>query len=147
MKHKTAVSYATSLLARREHSVKELTNKLNKAGFDHTDIDQAINSLQQAGYQDDSRFCENYLRYRSQRGYGSQRIRAELKERGIAPELISEALQQADIDWFALAIEVRCKRFGEQSPQDYKERAKQQRFLQYRGFTHEQITESFNTDS
>jgi len=40
---------------------------------------------------------------------------------------------------------VRCKRFGEQSPTDIKDRAKQQRFLQSRGFTHEQITESFKT--
>ena len=58
----------------------------------------------------------------------------------------AEAFKAAEIDWFALAVTVRCKRFGEAVPADFKERAKQQRFLQYRGFSHEQITESFNHD-
>ena len=66
-----------------------------------------------------------------------------MKQKGVADELINSTMQQAETDWFALAIEVRCKRFGEQSPDDFKDRAKQMRFLQYRGFTHEQITESF----
>lgn len=138
---------AMNLLARREHSVTELTTKLLKAEFDRDDIDAVIEKLKTAGLQSDQRFTEDYLRYRSQRGFGSQRIRQELKERGVADDLIKTALQEAEIDWFSLATTVRCKRFGEQSPDDYKDRAKQQRFLQYRGFTHEQITESFTTET
>jgi len=138
---------AMNLLARREHSVVELTTKLLKAEFDIDDINIVINKLTTAGLQSDHRFAENYLRYRSQRGFGSQRIRLELKERGVADDIISETLIKADIDWFSLATTVRCKRFGEQYPDNYNDRAKQQRFLQYRGFTHEQITESFNTES
>lgn len=132
-----------NLLARREHSVAELVKKLS-ADFEHDDIIIAITKLTVKNLQSDQRFAENYLRYRSQRGFGYQKIRQELKERGVDTELISDALAESDIDWFALAAGVRCKRFGEQEPEDYKERAKQQRFLQYRGFTHEQITESFN---
>ena len=132
-----------NLLARREHSVAELVKKLSD-DFDYDDIIIAISKLTEKNLQSDQRFAENYLRYRSQRGFGYQKIRQELKERGVAAELISDALAGSDIDWFALATSVRCKRFGEQEPEDYKERAKQQRFLQYRGFTHEQITESFN---
>jgi len=94
----------------------------------------------------DQRFAENYTRYRSNRGFGSQKIRQELNERGVAINLINDALYETNIDWFTLATTVRCKRFGEQSPDDFKERAKQQRFLQSRGFTHEQINHSFNTD-
>ncbi len=138
---------AMNLLARREHSVTELKTKLLKAAFHHDDVNAVIEKLTTAGLQSDQRFTENYLRYRSQRGFGSQRIRLELKERGVADEIINTALQQADIDWFSLAMTVRCKRFGEQSPDEYKDRAKQQRFLQYRGFAHEQITESFNTET
>jgi regulatory protein len=135
---------AVGLLARREHSAAELKSKLAQADFDTDEIDELLERLVAANLQSDERFAENYLRYRSQRGYGFQRIRQELKERGVATELISQAHEQSEIDWFSLAVSVRCKRFGEQEPEDYKERAKQQRFLQYRGFTHEQITESFN---
>ncbi|NOQ82195.1 MAG: RecX family transcriptional regulator [Methylophaga sp.] len=133
-------------LARREHSVHELKNKLVKAEFEHDDIMNVINRLTEQDLQSDQRFAENYTRYRSQRGFGSQKIRQELKERGVAVELINDTFEQADIDWFSLAITVRCKRFGEQNPDDFKDRAKQQRFLQSRGFTHEQISHSFNTD-
>jgi len=134
---------AMNLLARREHSIAELVKKLS-ADFEHDDIIVVIYKLTEKNLQSDQRFAENYLRYRSQRGFGYQKIRQELKERGVAVELINGALTESDIDWFTLAADARCKRFGEQEPEDFKQRAKQQRFLQYRGFTHEQITESFN---
>lgn len=135
---------AVSLLANREHSAFELTRKLLTAGFDTEEITLTIEQLQQTNLQSDERFAEAYIRSRAERGYGSIRIKNELKERGVASDIITTSLQQADIDWFALAANVRSKRFGEQNPDEFKSRAKQQRFLQYRGFTHEQITESFN---
>lgn len=140
----SASARAVGYLANREHSALELTRKLHKAGFDASEIEDTITQLQQAGLQSDQRYAESFVNSRANRGYGSVRIGMELKERGVSSDIITASLQQADIDWFALATEVRCKRFGEQSPEDFKSRAKQQRFLQYRGFTHEQITESFN---
>ena len=140
----SASARAVGYLANREHSALELTRKLQKAGFDELDVEDTIAQLQQAGLQSDERFAESYVNSRANRGYGSVRIKMELKERGVNSDIITEKLQQAEIDWFALAAEVRCKRFGEQNPEEFKSRAKQQRFLQYRGFTHEQITESFN---
>ena len=133
-------------LARREHSVKELTHKLSKAGFEFNDIKVTLSRLTEQDLQSDQRFAENYTRYRSDRGFGSQWIRQELKQRGIDSELINDIFEKIKIDWFALAITVRCKRFGEQSPDNMKDRARQQRFLNYRGFTHEQIKESFKPD-
>jgi regulatory protein len=141
---KTASEQAVSHLARREHSALELRRKLDKAGFDPADIEHVLTQLQQADLQSDERFSESYVRSRINRGYGKTRIRMELQERGVADELIKDSLQQAEVDWFALAAEVRSKRFGEQDPEDFKSRAKQQRFLQYRGFSHDEITESFN---
>jgi len=136
---------AINLLSRREHSQAELRTKLRKAAFELDEINDTIDKLAAADIQSDTRFAENYLRYRSQRGYGSQKIRLELKERGVDSILINTTFEQAEIDWFALATTVRHKRFGEQVPDDIKDRAKQQRFLQYRGFTHEQINESLNS--
>ncbi len=143
MKKQSLRERAMNFLARREHSVHELKIKLVKAEFDHDDVENVIARLTEQDLQSDQRFAENYTRYRSNRGFGSQKIRQELKERGVNTELINDTLNSTNIDWFTLAATVRCKRFGEKNPDDFKERVKQQRFLQYRGFTHEQINESF----
>ena len=146
MRKQSLYERAMNFLTRREHSVKELKTKLVKAEFDPDDVNELIQKLIDSNLQSNQRFTENYIRYRSQRGFGSQRIRQELKERGITADMISSEFNEAEIDWFSLAMTVRCKRFGESGPEDIKDRAKQHRFLQYRGFTHEQITESFNTE-
>ena len=135
---------AVNLLARREHSQVELRKKLCKAKFEIDEIDVVIQKLAQIDLQSDLRFAENYLHYRSQRGFGSQKIKFELNERGVDKQTINAVFEEEDIDWFFLAVMARNKRFGQKAPDDLKDRAKQQRFLQYRGFTHEQINESFN---
>ena len=135
---------AVNILARREHSQLELRKKLRKAEFELDEINVVIEKLAQIDLQSDPRFAENYLHYRSQRGFGSQKIRFELNERGVDKQIINAVFEQGDIDWFSLAVIARNKRFGEKAPDDLKDRAKQQRFLQYRGFTHDQINESFN---
>ena len=135
---------AVNLLARREHSQEELRTKLRKAEFEIDEINLVIQKLAKIDLQSDLRFAENYLHYRSQRGFGSQKIKFELNERGVDKQTINAVFEQEDIDWFFLAVLARNKRFGQKAPDDLKDRAKQQRFLQYRGFTHEQINESFN---
>lgn len=135
---------AVNLLARREHSRAELATKLKQAEFDPDDIHDTLDKLAESGLQNDSRFAENYIRYRAQCGFGSQKIKLELKERGVNSQIIDSAMSEAEIDWFELAISARHKRFGEDIPTEMKDRAKQQRFLLHRGFTHEQINESFN---
>jgi len=140
----SASARAVSYLANREHSAHELAQNLNKAGFDAEEVEKVIQQLKETNLQSDVRFAESFIRSRANRGYGAVRINMELKDRGVAADIITECMTAAEIDWFTLASEVRCKRFGEEMPDDYKSRAKQQRFLQYRGFTHEQITESFN---
>lgn len=144
MKQQSLYGRAVGLLARREHSAYELKQKLAKNEANDDEIYDVIEKLQQAGLQSDQRFAENYVRYRSQRGNGPRRIRLELHERGVSSDIADDQLNQIDIDWFELAYSVRCKRFGEDNPTDFKERAKQQRFLQYRGFSHEHINESLN---
>jgi regulatory protein len=67
------------------------------------------------------------------------RIRAELRQQGIAPERIDEELGRQTLDWVALAAQVRQRKFGATLPRAAAERARQARFLQYRGFDHEHI--------
>ncbi len=130
---------AMNMLARREHSVFELTRKLQQKDFPSELIQEVIERLVAENLLSDERYAEAYVRMRSARGYGLQRIRMEMQERGVASELISDAIEQCEVDWNALALEVRNKKFGEQPPEEYKLRAKQMKFLQYRGFSHAQI--------
>jgi len=130
---------AMNMLARREHSVFELTRKLQQKDFPSELITEVIARLVADNLLSDERFAEAYLRMRSAKGYGLQRIRLEMKERGVASELIGDAIEQSDIDWYALASDVRDRKFGEQPPEEFALRARQMKFLQYRGFSHAQI--------
>lgn len=130
------------LLARREHSLAELREKLAARGFGPAEIEPALAGLAQQGLADDSRFLETFVASRIRRGHGPHRIRAELGERGIAGEAIARSLAEA-CDWRALAREVRSRRFGAKAPVDFRDRARQSRFLEYRGFTAEQIRGCF----
>jgi len=130
---------AMNLLARREHSAQELRRKLKSKGHPPELIDPAIIRLQKEHLLDDGRFTEAYIRYRRERGYGPVRIRQELGEKGVQEDLIAEYLDERDSDWREHVLAVREKKFTQQLPDDFKERARQARFLQYRGFTQAQI--------
>ena len=130
---------ALDLLARREHSRSELERKLGARGFAEELIAPTLDALEESGELASARFTESFIRARAARGQGPARIRAELAERGIDREQAAELLQRAGIDWAAIARSVRDKRFGAERPTDFKERARQARFLEYRGFDGDQI--------
>jgi regulatory protein len=130
---------ALDLLARREHSRRELERKLGTRGFAEELIASTLDALEESGELAPARFTASFIRARAAKGQGPARIRAELAERGIDREQATELMRDADIDWAALAASVRDKRFGVQRPSDFKERARQARFLEYRGFDSEQI--------
>jgi regulatory protein len=133
------------LLARREHSLAELRQKLAAREFTPEDIEDALAGLVREGLADDARFVGAFIAARIRRGQGPIRIRAELAQRGIDAETAGRGLAEA-ADWRALAREQRAKRFGARAPGDFRERARQARFLEYRGFTAEQIRASFDDE-
>lgn len=130
---------ALDLLARREHSRRELERKLAARGFADEMIGSTLDALEESGALEAARFTETFIRARAARGQGPARIRAELTERGIDREQAAELLLAAGIDWAEIASTVRGKRFGREPPGDFKERARQARFLEYRGFDRDQI--------
>jgi regulatory protein len=79
-----------------------------------------------------------FIRSRISRGQGPVRIAQELRSRGIADTAVREALAGGEHDWAALAREVLARQF-KGPPADLKGRARQIRFLEYRGFTAAQI--------
>ncbi len=127
-----------NLLARREHSTRELRDKLLARGFEDDEITPALQALSREGLLSDERFAESFIHSRLERGSGPVKIRAELRQRGVADEIIANWLDERDRAWLERAEAVRRKKFGSTLPVDYKEKARQARFLQYRGFSAEQ---------
>ena len=72
-------------------------------------------------------------------GKGPARVRADLAERGVSGALVEDVLAEMSVDWFAQAAAVRLKKFGPDYPADFKEKARQMKFLQYRGFEQQHI--------
>jgi regulatory protein len=136
---------ALNALARREHSRLELERKLVARGHATEVIATTLDRLEETGLLDADRFCESFVRSRISKGQGPARIERELTERGIDAERAGIAMQLNE-DWITLARTVRQRRFGEEVPKEYKERARQSRFLQYRGFSGEQIRAALQHD-
>jgi regulatory protein len=137
---------ALDLLARREHSRQELERKLRARDFPADTIEATLAELTNSGALAEVRFTESFVRSRAARGKGPVRIRMELEERGIAADESKPVLAREEQDWHALARAVRAKRFGPTRPKDFKERARQARFLQYRGFDAAQIKSALEGD-
>ena len=136
---KAAEFTAVRLLARREHSSEELGRKLRSKGHPAEIVESVIAKLCGKQLVSDERFASSFVHHHAQRGQGPVRIRAELRQQGIADELIEAQLQEAEVDWVALAVAVRRRKFAAAVPRGMAERAKQARFLQYRGFDSDQI--------
>ena len=130
---------AMDFLTGREISRAELVKKLNKRFDKDSAIGAVLDQLQLEGLQCDQRFAEAFVRSRRHRGQGLSRIRGDLTEKGIGPEVCASTLEKAEIDWFALAREVAERKFGREPAANQKDKAKRMRFLQYRGFNFDQI--------
>jgi len=135
---------AMNLLARREHSQAELRTKLAAREYSPEEIEATVTALVADGLLSDERFAEAYIAARTRTGQGPVRIRGELKQRGVDAGIIGMYLDDAGLEWHSLAREVRNKKFGEGIPTEFKEKAKQMRFLEYRGFTSEHIRQAFD---
>lgn len=127
------------LLARREQSAVELRRKLEQRGFDARDVQSVTAELQTENLLSDTRCAEAMVRAGVVRGQGPLRLRAGMQRRGISERLAEHALDEARVDWRVLAGEVRRKRFGAPTPEAFDDRARQARFLRYRGFTSDQV--------
>ena len=135
------------LLARREHGREELAKKLADKGYLRSVVDDELERLTDEGLQSDTRFAESFVQSRINQGKGPARIRADLGQRGIPDHVIEGALEAAAADWYALARQERVKKFGGEAPAEYKEKARQMRFLQYRGFESDQIQAAVDADA
>lgn len=138
---------AMRLLATREHTRLELTRKLTQRGCSEAITQTTIDALANEGLQSDARYAQTFVRLRAARGYGSIAIKRDLQQRGIEHAMIADAFAEEAIHWEQLACDVRQKKFGVPLPKTPADKAKQQRFLQYRGFTHDEIRLAIQWDN
>lgn len=138
---------AVGLLARREHSRAELKDKLRARGYDVEESDLVLDELARKKLLSDERYVASYIDHHARRGQGPARIRLALKQAGVTGEVIELAIDSARVDWHEAARTVRRKKFGAVAPQSFPERAKQARFLQYRGFSADQIRAALGSDA
>jgi regulatory protein len=130
------------LLARREHSRRELLDKLALRGFKRDEVEPVIDEITERDWQNDERYTECYVRQRIQSGYGPIRIRYELQQRGIGEvDLDTQAEEQGG--WQNLLLDVYCNKYDDEKSLSQNEWLKRSRFLQQRGFSGEMIKRLF----
>jgi len=130
----SAKSVAVKLLSRREHSALEIRDKLLKRDFEEEEIAQAISELKQGGWLSDERYAEAYIRMRQQKGFGPIRIAMELNERGVDESIVEAFIDDSEESWQQILERQYLKKYKNRPVEDYNDKAKRIRFLQYRGF-------------
>ncbi len=129
----TAYGRALGLLGRREHSRRELRDKLIARGITDDEADAALTRLDDKGFQSDQRFAEMLARSRIAQGHGPIRILAELRLKGIDAHTAQIAIDQQHPDWQVLAADL-CRRRFRGVAANHAERSKRANFLVRRGF-------------
>lgn len=143
--------YAVFMLSRRDYATVELKRRLERkiwesgkdSPTDEAFLPQVIESLLESQYLDDNRTIYTFFNSYLNKSYGPLRIRQELRAKGFPSEIIDRILEETETDWYELCKEVKEKKFGNSKPKDFKEKGKQIRYLQYRGFTSEYMRELF----
>lgn len=144
----SALNYVLYLLSKRDYSEKQLRSKLKMKEYEAVEIDEAIAKAQEHNWQSDERFCRAFIRYRSQQGIGPRRLKQELKMKGVAEYLISEAMDYAEeeeeIDFYEIAERV----FERKRPRvwDIKAKQKMWRFMVSRGFYQDHFSHLMEID-
>ncbi|WP_299020614.1 recombination regulator RecX [uncultured Photobacterium sp.] len=138
----TAVGY----LSRRDHAEKELCQKLKGRGYSEQDVAAAIAYCQDYNWLDDARYASMMVRNGVGKGWGALRIKQEMKMKGVHATVISQAMDEVEVDWFEHARDVAQRKFGNSEMDTPKEKARRFRFMQYRGFDFEQIQYALNAE-
>ncbi|MEI8363501.1 MAG: recombination regulator RecX [Betaproteobacteria bacterium] len=133
---------ALDYLAKREYSYLELAKKLNQYAEENDDIAAILDDFKARGWLSDARFTEMLVHARKTK-FGSARVANELREKGVADELITSAVAEIRLNELENARTIWQKKY-KASPATREEWAKQARFLQSRGFGFDVIKKLLN---
>ena len=129
-------------LSRREHSSKEIFQKMSRKVESKEMLLESIKELERDGLLSDERFAESYFQSRKRRGFGPLRIKSELIQRGVKENLFYSL--EKEIDWSSNALDALKKKLNGKMPQETKEILKLKNFLNYRGFEFQDIDKAFS---
>ena len=125
---------AIRLLARREYARAELRSRLQTLGATRDEVERVLDELEQNGYLSDARFAQALVAQKAGR-YGKRAIAHQLRQKQVAPDAAVDALASIALtDELADATALWRRRFGA-LPKDEREKARQVRFLQARGYS------------
>jgi len=136
-----AMKKAVELLARREHSRKELGDKLKQRDFPGETVSSVLHALEQRSYLDDRRFAESWVRTRlRKKPEGRRRLASGLASKGVSRETAEGVLDGIDFDRVLAQA-------GEQlKSRSKKSREKLIRSLAARGFSYGEIMRFLESD-
>jgi regulatory protein len=136
---------ALDIISRREHSSKEVRDKLARKFNSDDLIESAVENLITNNLINDIRFAEMYVLSRKKKGFGPKRIAYELSSKGVKDSLSNEAIINEG-GWLESAQNVFAKKFKEGPSSDFKESMKQKTFMQNRGFSFKEIDSVMQQD-
>ncbi|MFW1644313.1 regulatory protein RecX [Acinetobacter guillouiae] len=135
-------SYAFAVLTRKEYSKADLIEKLMTYAQSREEVLILVDELSANNYQSDQRVAEMTVRSQVRRGKGPNRIKLALRAKQLDKALVQEDI--AEIDWYEQAYQLKVKKYGTEVSKDPKIKAKQIRFLQYRGFEMDAIMKAIS---
>ena len=135
-------SYAFAVLTRKEYSKADLIEKLALYALDRGEVLKLVDELAKENYQSDQRVAEMMLSSQKRKGKGPNRIKMALKSKKIDSDLIQNELKETD--WNEQAYQLKVKKFGLDVEKEPKLKAKQIRFLMYRGFEMDAIMKAIS---
>ena len=141
--YKAIYNKALDIISRREHSQKELSDKLIKKFNTPELVNSVIHGFLEKNLLNDYRYSESYVVARKRKGFGPKKIGYELVSRGVNENIALEVID-AEGGWNKAALKAFNKKFKAGIGEDFKEQNKQKVFLQNRGFSFQEIDSVFN---
>ena len=130
-------------MGKREYSYVELGQKLKTYAEEGDDIGAILEDFKTRGWLSDKRFTDQLVHARQVK-FGSAKVANELRQKGVADDLINDALVSLKENELENATEVWRKKF--KAPASNRDEwAKQARFLQSRGFGFDTIKRVLNS--
>lgn len=155
MPKRKALDVALSMLAKRDYSRHMLKDKLLKKEYSYSEINEALDHLEELNYLNDQRFSHSLVRYRAELSkWGKGRIKQDFYKKGLSSDLAEEALSlyeegelssdEQEVDWVENAYQILLKRFGTYKEIEQKERARRLNFLLRRGFSNSEAIDALS---
>jgi regulatory protein len=145
LSYRKAQNSALRILAHREHSVAELTQKLIRRGYASDVVQRVIVECLRLNYLDDQRVARQVLERIKRRGFGSHRVRSELLKKGLPGEKsgndLGEGMSSSEEHIVARRVALKKWESLKRDPDPAKRKLRLQRFLRSRGFSESVVIE------